>query len=526
MQWTFGQTSRDIERLAYCDSLEKAAEEQRKPFLKAEAYYIRGKMASEKFEIKESNKWFFKALEIHKKLKPSMAMGKVYGYLANNAGLTHNKVDFDFFLNQAERIYKLVNSTEGLVDVKMKRTIIYSGAFGSQMQDRKAVDTYKELLLSIVPKTKNDSLTIATFNFHIGKNLINLNDPDAFKYLDVAEKIFKAKNNDQLYSIYLTQLDAMLAFKRFFNLERELNQIHELKTNLDLEKRVHYHKSMASYYSYKNNQIKALENRLAMEQIQNTMNHNSQVDFSEFYSNTETIKEQRSVISQRGFYMIIGILLIFSLFIFVIWFGRNYQIKAKQEYKSSLLVHEVNHRIKNNFQTLSNLLILQESELTDVYSKKAIGETQQRINSLALVHSHLYGKDLLERVDMQEFLSELIYQLLKVHEYENTDFKIKVNAPPLSSDKAILLGLIVNEWVTNICKYAFKTDMMNRLEVMFANHAPYWKLAINDFGNVRIEVAKKSTFGFNLIVKLVDQLEGELKYNEYNNLSEISFKSS
>src|SRR5690606_4056859 len=115
------------------------------------AYYIRGKMASERFEIKKSNEWFFKALEIHKKLKPSMEMGKVYGYLANNAGITHNKVDFEFFLNQAESIYKLVNSTEGLVDVKMKRTTMYSGAFGSQPQYRKAVETYKELLLSIVP---------------------------------------------------------------------------------------------------------------------------------------------------------------------------------------------------------------------------------------------------------------------------------------------------------------------------------------------------------------------------------------
>jgi hypothetical protein len=75
---TFGQNAKNAERLAYCDSLEKVALAQGKPALTAKAYYIRGKIASEQFDINRSNEWFFKALEIHKNLAISEDLGKVY----------------------------------------------------------------------------------------------------------------------------------------------------------------------------------------------------------------------------------------------------------------------------------------------------------------------------------------------------------------------------------------------------------------------------------------------------------------
>ena len=511
--------------MAYCDSLEKVGEMQNKPSLIAEAYYIRGKMSSEKFEIKESNEWFFKALEIHKKLGPSFELGKVYGYLANNARITHNKSDFDYFLNLAEKVYQQVGSIEGMEDVRIKKTNILSGAFGYTPDYKKAVKTYQEMLSTVIPKNKFDSLKVATLNFLIAKNLLSLNDISALDHLAIVEDIYENTKNDQLIICYLTQVDAYLAFKKYDEIEHKIEQIHASKAVWDMEKRVHYHQTMAAYYSYKKDNVKYLQNALATEQIQNTMNQKSQVDFSEFYTNAEILKEQRSMITRGGVYMSLGIMLIVALAFFVIWFGKNYQIKARQEYKSSLLVQEVNHRIKNNFQTLSNLLMLQEIELSDPTSRKAIEDTQQRINSLAIVHSHLYGKELLESVDMEDFLMELILQLLKVHGLEQTNFNLHVNAPPLIADKAILIGLIVNEWVTNICKYTFKPTALNRLAVTFIHKNDEWKLQVDDFGKTKIEGNKNSSFGMNLIQKLVGQLEGDLKFNENQKLSEISFRT-
>ena len=528
IQWTYGQSSKDIKRLAYCDSLERVSEEQKKPLLKAEAYYIRGKMASERFEIKESNEWLFKALEIHRSLGPSTAYGKVYGYLANNAGITHNKVDFEFFLNQAESIYEQVGSREGLEDIKLKKATLYHGAFDSKPEYRKAIDSYKNTLSKVISSNPKDSLQIATLNLLIGYNLLNLNDKSALKHFEVTERIYKFMKNEQLIACYLVQADALMAFKRYAELEAKMKQIEILKESmeLDIEKLIHYHHTMSAYFSYKNDPVKSLENSLAAEQIQSIMNKKSQIDFSEFYAKSETIKNQNTIISKRGSYLIVGLLLIVVLAFFVVWFARNYRIKSRQEHKSSLLVQEVNHRIKNNFQTLANLLLLQENEILDSDSRQALEETQQRINSLAIVHSHLYGRPILERVDMEEFLNELVSQILKVFNFNDSEFNLEVKASPLIAEKAILLGLIVNEWVTNICKYAFSNDRSNRIDVSLHEGSFGWKLSINDFGTSKIEVVKTSSFGVNLIQKLVDQLDGDLKYNHFQNLSEISFKST
>lgn len=522
---TFGQNAKIVARLVYCDSLEKVALKLGKPALTAEAYYIKGKIASEQFDINLSNEWFFKALEIHKNLETSMALGKIYGYLATNAGITGNLKDFEYFLNKAEKVYQQTNSKDGLRDIYSKKINLYMGQFGQKTNYKKAILMYKKVLPDETPHTYNDSMHIASVNVQLGWLYLQLNDKVCLQHLSITENLWKSLKHDQLMQCLLIQADAFIKFRMFDQLEKKIKTILSLtdKLTLDKETLLHYHQTLASYESTKQNTIKSLENSLAAERLLSYKNEKAKVDFSVFHSNSEKIIEQDETIAKRDIYIIISILSILLLLFSSIWAYKNYQTKAKEEFRSSLMVQEVNHRVKNNFQTLSNLLILQDDELTDLNSKKALEETQSRINSLSMIHSHLYGNSSLEKVDMEDFLFELTSQLLKAYNLEGIAFDLEVQAPLLSSEKAILLGLIANEWLTNICKYAFKDKPNERLQVSLSEKASIWKLQIQDFGNSTIEVSKTSSFGISLITKLVKQLDGKMKFNEYNNLSEIIF---
>ena len=79
--------------------------------------------------------------------------------------------------------------------------------------------------------------------------------------------------------------------------------------------------------------------------------------------------------------------------------------------KDQLLL-EIHHRVKNNLQIISSLLNMQQRALSDPAAKAAISDTRQRIAALALVYRTLYQGPDLRRIDLREFLEELVGQLV------------------------------------------------------------------------------------------------------------------
>ena len=73
---------------------------------------------------------------------------------------------------------------------------------------------------------------------------------------------------------------------------------------------------------------------------------------------------------------------------------------------------EIHHRVKNNLQIISSLLNMQQRALTDPAARAAISDTRQRISALALIYRALYQSPDLKRVDLREFLEELVGQLV------------------------------------------------------------------------------------------------------------------
>jgi len=135
--------------------------------------------------------------------------------------------------------------------------------------------------------------------------------------------------------------------------------------------------------------------------------------------------------------------------------------------EKEMLMKEIHHRIKNNLQSISSILSLQSMTLKDESAKRAITESQNRVRSIALVHQRLYQADNIEKVELKSFIEDLTNELKKVFQHQQNNVVITLNVEPtfVLSDKAIPLGLILNEMLTNSFKYAFNDNERGEISI-------------------------------------------------------------
>lgn len=132
------------------------------------------------------------------------------------------------------------------------------------------------------------------------------------------------------------------------------------------------------------------------------------------------------------------------------------QLKASLKEKEVLL-KEIHHRVKNNLQIISSLLNLQSEYIQDKQDLDIFKVSQNRIESMALIHEKLYQSKDLARIDFGEYIRDLVCTLFCSYEVNSSaiDMKINIDQIFLGIDVAIPCGLMINEVVLNYLKHAF-----------------------------------------------------------------------
>ncbi len=149
------------------------------------------------------------------------------------------------------------------------------------------------------------------------------------------------------------------------------------------------------------------------------------------------------------------------------------------------LLQEVNHRVANSLQLVSAFVHMQSRTLENDSAKAALEDTQRRIAAIAQVHKRLYTSASVETVDMADYLSSLVEELGETWSTPVAPRAIRLFADPvrLATDKAVAVGIIVTELVTNACKYAYSPESAGEVRVSLQGEgAGHFRLAVEDDG--------------------------------------------
>jgi two-component sensor histidine kinase len=215
--------------------------------------------------------------------------------------------------------------------------------------------------------------------------------------------------------------------------------------------------------------------------------------------------------------MLLGVVVIITVLSILFLRSSNKKIK-KRDREKLLLLQEIHHRVKNNFQIVSSLLQLQTKGIKDAKALELAIEGQNRVKSMALIHEKLYQNENLI-IECEDYITSLVEDISKV--YQSTLVENEIRIPSnfnIDIDTAIPLGLILNELITNAFKYAFSNSNSNKLVITCIQNKVYNVLSVSDNGEGIVDgmyLKKSDNIGLKLVRSLAKQLHGYLEY-EFN----------
>ena len=181
--------------------------------------------------------------------------------------------------------------------------------------------------------------------------------------------------------------------------------------------------------------------------------------------------------------------------------------------QKDFLLKEVNHRVQNSLGLVSAFLRLQRREASAETAAHLI-EAEKRLNAVGLVHKRLHQDDSVEVVDLSRYFEELGGELFGSLG-EAWERQITQDYAPVlvTTDRAVSLGLILNELATNAIKYAYASEA-GPLGIHLMEHRDRLRLTISDKGVGRSGSVKGTGFGTRMLAALVERLDGTLEYED------------
>lgn len=198
-----------------------------------------------------------------------------------------------------------------------------------------------------------------------------------------------------------------------------------------------------------------------------------------------------------------------AIVLFVIFKANRANKRAKHKIES--LWRELNHRVKNNLQVLASMVSLQAAQVKDDPTRILLKEMENRVKAMGVIHRKLYMNDELTLVNISVFIQDLIEDLKISYGFDNLELSCKLDEFQLSADRAIPLGLIINEVMSNAFKYAFTGNPNPELTVELHSGGTQMTLTIRDNGPGMPETAAgANSFGLRLIRIFCKQLDADL----------------
>jgi PAS domain S-box-containing protein len=180
--------------------------------------------------------------------------------------------------------------------------------------------------------------------------------------------------------------------------------------------------------------------------------------------------------------------------------------------QKTALLHEVDHRVKNNLQLISSLLLLQNRRVTDPAVKNSLRGMLERVSAIATVHRRLFQSDDVERFDVSAFVRDLVNDMIGSARRDDLKVRLDLERIDVAASKAAPLALVISELLSNAIRHAFPPEaMQGRTGEIFVG-------ITRDNGDFRIEIADDGVgvgtsatssggFGLTIVQLLCQQLK-------------------
>jgi two-component sensor histidine kinase len=195
--------------------------------------------------------------------------------------------------------------------------------------------------------------------------------------------------------------------------------------------------------------------------------------------------------------------------------------------QGELLLREIHHRVKNNLQLVASLLDLQVMQTEDPRVRDLLQSNQSRIRSIALLHQSLSKSPNLTEINFSEYVRDLALTIFRVYAIDpdrialRLDISAEVSIHP---DKAIPVGLILNELISNALRHGFEPTSRGEIRVILTTSpAGEVTLSVSNQGDLSSEegsgyssfdLNSMESLGLQLVQSLVRQINGVLEVEQ------------
>jgi len=205
---------------------------------------------------------------------------------------------------------------------------------------------------------------------------------------------------------------------------------------------------------------------------------------------------------------------------------RTFKELDESSQQKALLLKEVHHRVKNNLNMIAAIIGLHSNTLEGKEQEEMI-KTQNRIDSIAIVHEMLYKHDNFAQINFELYMKQLSTLLLSTYA-SSKEIKVSIesNIEYMPLEIMVQLGIMVNEFITNSIKYAFP-DNDGEIDISLTHLDESYLFIYKDNGighEAPENLLKNKSLGIKLINLTAKQLKGSVSTSSPNGLKfEVRF---
>ncbi|HHH55335.1 MAG TPA: hypothetical protein ENK91_16875, partial [Bacteroidetes bacterium] len=531
MMWKLDYPEKDI--LKYLDQSKKEALKLKDSTSISSVYFRYSNLYLRKGDYVEAIKVLIKSSEIRPKhliLPRILDLAK----LAKLFLLIDNTEKAEFYVKKAQDI-----ASKHRYKVNDKIIAVLRGRIAMEKGEYKKADSLYTIALSSYSQAKAKKDIFSTYVYlaelKLKENKINLADEN----IELAEKFLSYIKENQVKVRYYLAKSKIQIYKNEFkkasksleSVENSVDKINSLILKIEYikteallaKKRKQFRKSLElteKYHQLQDSlvQFKSAQKIFDIEAKYQTKEKQKQIELLEaknslYASKIKQEKLQKFIILGGG---VIG-------FIFLMFLGITY-FKVREKNKTiekalkqkDILLKEIHHRVKNNLQLISSLLNMQSRYIKDKKAKQVSLDGKNRVRAMSLIHQFLYQKDDLINLSLDEYFKKLVNELFEAYQISKDRIETIFNIEKieLDVDRVIPIGLIFNELMTNILKYAFPNNRKGKIIINLFEENKKLKLELIDNGvgfDKENDFSNDNTFGFTLIDALLKKWNGIFK---------------